>query len=379
MKYIAKYISALLSLILCFVFTYPAMIKQVQEQKQIDIQEQLDRIEQLENDYKSGNYTKVDENSFCNFDLDKACADGVKFNEVSFLGTHNSYQKECVPARQKLFQNASTVTFGLVKADKATFSSDYLTDQFNLGIRSIELDVETVVKDGKVSFVCTHAPVLDMPTHCYDFALALKEIKLWSDANPNHLPITIIIEPKKDFIPEKNMRYFKCKYANELGEQAKKILGDTLITPADMIGEYSSFKEMREADGWMTLSETRGHVMLLLHDTTVTDEYIEQDTSIKTQAMFPMLRYDSRDKDYASFLLINKASDIQVQAEEVLGKKLIVRTRSDNFGSYNESDSTIALNSGAQIVSTDYPPKADMSKAEHVVTFGGGYTVTLSK
>ncbi len=379
MKYISKYISALLSLIFCFIFTYPAMIRQVQQQKQIDIQEQLDRIEQLESNYKSGNYTKVDENSFCDFDLDKACADGVKFNEVSFLGTHNSYQKECVPARQKLFQNASIVTFGLVKAQKTTFSSDYLTDQFNLGIRSIELDVETVVKDGKTSFVCSHAPVLDMPTHCYDFSLALKEIKLWSDANPNHLPITIIIEPKKSFIPEKNMRYFTCAYANELGKQAQDILGDALLTPADMIGDHSSFKEMREADDWMTLSETRGHVMILLHDTTVTDKYIEQDTSVKTQTMFPMLRYDSRDKDYASFLLINKPSDIEVQSDEVLAKKLIVRTRSDNFGSYNESDSQIALSSGAQIVSTDYPPKADMSKAERVVTFDGGYTVSIVK
>ena len=379
MKYITKYISAFLSLILCFVFTYPAMIRQVQEQKPLDIQEQLDRIEQLEKDYKSGNYTKVNENSFCDFDLGKACADGVKYNEVSFLGTHNSYQKECVPARQKLFQDASTVTFGLVKSEKATFSADYLTDQLNLGIRSIELDVETVVADGKISFVCSHAPVLDMPTHCYDFALALKEIKLWSDANPNHLPITIIIEPKKVFIPDKNMRYFTCGYANELGEQAKAIFGDTLITPADMIGKHSSFKEMREADDWMTLSETRGHVMILLHDTTVTDKYIEQDTSIKTQAMFPMLRYDSRDKDYASFLLINKAKDIQVQAAEVLGKKLVIRTRSDNFGSYKESDSQIALNSGAQIVSTDYPPKADMSKAQRVVTFNGGYTVSIVK
>ncbi|HAX83192.1 MAG TPA: hypothetical protein DCY15_01445 [Ruminococcaceae bacterium] len=379
MKYITKYISALLSLILCFVYTYPAMIRQVQEKKPLDIQEQLDRIEQLEKDYKSGNYTKVNENSFCDFDLSKACADGVKYNEVSFLGTHNSYQKECVPARQKLFQDASTVTFGLVKAEKATFSADYLTDQLNLGIRSVELDVETVVTDGKISFVCSHAPVLDMPTHCYDFALALKEIKLWSDANPNHLPVTIIIEPKKVFIPDKNMHYFTCGYANELGEQAKAIFGDTLITPADMIGKHSSFKEMREADDWMTLSETRGHVMILLHDTTVTDKYIEQDTSIKTQAMFPMLRYDSRDKDYASFLLINKAKDIQVQAAEVLGKKLVIRTRSDNFGSYKESDSQIALNSGAQIVSTDYPPKADMSKAQRVVTFNGGYTVSIVK
>lgn len=379
MKFFTKYISSLLSLILCFVFTYPAMIKQVREQKPLDIREQIDRIEQLEKDYESGNYTRVDENSFCDFDLEKACADGVKYNEVSFLGTHNSYQKECVPARQKLFEDASTVTFGLVKAEKAKFSADYLTDQLNLGIRSVELDVETVVKDGEVSFVCSHAPVLDMPTHCYNFALALKEIKLWSDANPNHLPVTIIIEPKKVFIPDKNMRYFTCNYANILGEQAKEIFGETLITPADMMGSHPSLEEMREADDWMTLDETRGHVMLLLHDTTVTDEYIAQDKSIKTQAMFPMLRYDSRDKDYASFLLINKAKDIQSQADEVLGKKLIVRTRSDNFGSYKESESQIALTSGAQIVSTDYPPKADMSKAERIVTFDGGYTVSIVK
>lgn len=379
MKYMTKYISALLSLILCFVFTYPAMIKQVQEQKPLDIQEQIDRIEQLEKNYKSGNYTKVNENAFCDFDLNKACASGVKFNEVSFIGTHNSYQKACVPARQKLFQDASTVTFGLVKAEKATFQSDYLTDQFNLGIRSVELDVETVVENGKVSFVCSHSPVIDMPTHCYNFALALKEIKLWSDANPNHLPITVIIEPKKVFIPDKNMRYFNCKYANELGEQAKEILGNTLITPADMMGDHASLKEMREADDWMTLSETRGHVMLLLHDTTATEDYIKQDPTIKTQAMFPMLRYNGRDRDCASFLLINKAKDIKVQADEVLGKNLVIRSRSDNFGSYSETESQTALNSGAQIVSTDYPPKADMTNAEHCVTFSNGYMVTLSK
>lgn len=379
MKYMTKYISALLSLILCFVFTYPAMINQVQEQKPLDIQEQIDRIEQLEKNYKSGNYTKVNENAFCDFDLNKACASGVKFNEVSFIGTHNSYQKACVPARQKLFQDASTVTFGLVKAEKATFQSDYLTDQFNLGIRSVELDVETVVENGKVSFVCSHSPVIDMPTHCYNFALALKEIKLWSDANPNHLPITVIIEPKKVFIPDKNMRYFNCKYANELGEQAKEILGNTLITPADMMGDHASLKEMREADDWMTLSETRGHVMLLLHDTTATEDYIKQDPTIKTQAMFPMLRYNGRDRDCASFLLINKAKDIKVQADEVLGKNLVIRSRSDNFGSYSETESQTALNSGAQIVSTDYPPKADMTNAEHCVTFSNGYMVTLSK
>ena len=37
MKYITKYISALLSLILCFFITYPSIISQGKAQKEIDI------------------------------------------------------------------------------------------------------------------------------------------------------------------------------------------------------------------------------------------------------------------------------------------------------------------------------------------------------
>lgn len=377
MKYITRYIYSLICVVLCFVVFYPSMIIQGKEQKAADISEQIQRLEQLREDYKSGNYPKIDENDFCDFDLESACANGVKFNEVAFIGTHNSYQKACLPARQQLFEAVSTVTFGLVKAEKAKFSSDYLTDQLNLGIRSIELDVETLVKGDDVSFVCTHSPIFDMTTHCYDFSLALEEIKLWSDANPNHLPITIIIEPKKSFLPEQNMRYFTCEYANILGDTAKNILGSSLLAPADMLRDYASFGEMRAADDWLTLGETRGKVLLLLHETTVTEDYIKQDSSVKSQTIFPMLRYGDADRDCASFLIINKASDIKKQAAEVLEKNLIIRTRSDNYGSYNEEDSQTALTSGAQIVSTDYPPKADMTTAERLVTFNG-YTVHLT-
>ncbi len=379
MTYIAKYISALLSVILCFIVFYPAMIKQNSEQKQVNITEQTERLEQLREAYKNGNYSGIDENRFCDFNLDAAYAEGVKFNEVAFIGTHNSYQKECVSARQRLFDSVSTVTFGLVNAEKSRFSSDYLTDQLNLGIRSIELDIETVVKDDTVSFVCTHEPVFDTTSHCYALELALEELKLWSDANPNHLPVTVIIEPKKAFIPEENMRYFTCEYANLLGELAEEIFGEALLTPADMLRDHNSFGEMRAADDWLTLDETKGKIMLLLHETSVTEDYIKQDSSVKSQVMFPMLRYGDADRDCASFLIINKARDIKEQAAEVLGKNLIIRTRSDNFGSYKEESSAIALASGAQIVSTDYPPKTDMTDVERVVTFDGGCTVHLVK
>ncbi|MCM1544510.1 MAG: Ca2+-dependent phosphoinositide-specific phospholipase C, partial [Ruminococcus sp.] len=238
-NFINKYISALISVVLCLFVAMPAIVQQGEQQKQADIAEQQERIAQLEQLYQSGGYIPVNESKMTGFDAEAAFANGVKLNEVSFIATHNSYQKASVPAYQELYGNLETLTFGSVKKEKTSFSCDTLTEQFNLGIRSIELDIETVVKNKKVSFVCCHSPIIDAASTCYDFALALEEIKMWSDANPNHLPITVIIEPKKVFIPEIGMRFFSLNYANELDKQLKAVFGSMLLTPADVMGGYS--------------------------------------------------------------------------------------------------------------------------------------------
>ena len=158
-----------------------------------------------------------------------------------------------------------------------------------------------------------------------------------------------------------------------LDELIREVLGEKLLTPAEMMGDYPSLRAMREADGWLPLSDCAGRVVVLLHDTTVTKDYISQDETIKSQAMFPMLRYKDRDKDYASFLIVNKPKDIDKYSQELIfEKKLVIRTRVDSYGSYNEEDRILTLESGAQILSTDYPPKADMTEVEYVVGFDKG-------
>lgn len=378
-KFVYRYLAALLSVILCLFTSVPSIIKESAEEKAKNITEQAERIEQLEENYASGNYAEIDENSFANFDLDKAYADGVKINEISCIGTHNSYQLASVPSYCKLMEDISVVTFGLVSAEKPKFNSETLTEQFNVGVRSIELDIETVVSDGEISFVCNHSPVFDMTTTCYNFELALKEIAMWSDANPNHIPITIIIEPKTVFLPDGNMKYMNIEYINAFDSLLRNVLGSRLMTPADAMGDYASLKEMREADAWPTLKDAAGKILVLLHDTTVTDKYIKQDESIKTQAMFPMLRYDDIDKTYASFIIMNEPDDAKKHCEEVIGdRKLIVRTRADTFDDIDEATVAQAIASGAQIVSTDYPPKSDMTGVETVTSFDG-YTIKLNR
>ena len=158
----------------------------------------------------------------------------------------------------------------------------------------------------------------------------------------------------------------------------RNVFGDKLITPGKMMGNHSSLKEMREDDDWMTLKETSGHIMVLLHDTTVTDKYINQDKSLKTQAMFPMLRYKSADESYASFLLINKPADAVKYGKELTDKNIVFRTQVDEYGNHTDEKRDNALASGAQILSTDYPVKADMTNVNYYVSFHDNRTVRLN-
>lgn len=369
-----RFISSLLSLIF-FVFSgLPAIISESKTAREENIQSQVQRIDDLSELYKSEDYVPVNESEVVGFDVQKAYADGVKFNEVAYIATHNSYQLQSVPSYRKVYKDLENVTFGLINGDAPMYCSDTLTDQFNIGIRSIELDIETVVNGDEVSFVCSHSPLIDMTSSCYDFSLALEEIRMWSDANPGHLPITIIVEPKEFFLLENGMRFFNLRYANILDNLIRETFGEKLITPAEMMGEHNSLKEMREADDWMQLKDCAGRVAVFLHDTDgVTGRFIKQDESLKTRAMFPMLRYKDRDKSYASVLIVNKTGDVEKYADElVYEKNLIVRTMIDSYGSHNDEDRDIALESGVQIISTDYPKKADMTDVDYYVTFENG-------
>lgn len=335
-------------------------------------------MEYLKTEYYTEDYIPCDENKIAAFEIEQAIEDGVKYNEVAFIGTHNSYQIEATEEFLKLYNAVDVVTFGIIDGETADFTMDTLTEQMQLGIRNFEIDIETVVTDDEIGFVVSHSPLLDNTSSCYDFEKALEEIKMWSDANPNHLPISIIIEPKEFLLPISGMRNFNLEYANAFDDLLREKLGETLLTPSEMMGEYASLKEMREADGWLPLEDTLGKVLVLMHDTAVTEDYINQDVSIKSQAMFPMLRFDDRNETYTSFIICNDPEDALENKPEAIDKcNLIVRTRADSYPTFSDERYELANQCGSQIISTDYPFRAGENK-NHVYSFGG-YTVKLVK
>ncbi len=374
-KLVLKIMALLLAITTGTFALFPANLDRLEVEKQ----EQIERIEQLENSYASGEIEPVDENEFFYGDLEQELRNGIKFNELRFIATHNSYQTVKTDEYKELYGNVSDLTIGIVDKEKAEFFSETLTTQLNMGIRSLEMDIETIDDNGNVSFTCMHAPYTDMTTSCYDFALALKEIKMWSDYNPRHLPITIIIEAKSGFIPMENMKSFNLEYALKLDEVLRNALGDKLFTPVDMLRDYNNFGEMRAADDWCKAEDMLGKVLVLLHECDVTEGYISADETVKTQAMFPMLREKDIDRDCTSFILANDPdSFLEISNEAIFEKKIIARTRADKYANNPPEQRDNALSSNAQIVSTDYPPRAD-NLNDYVVSFGNGKTITKVK
>lgn len=355
---------------------YLSAVKAGKDYTEKNIEYQNNHLEYLKNEYYTEGYTPCDEQALTAFDLEKAYADGVKYNEIAVLGTHNSYQLLATKQKRTLMKAVEIVTFGLVDYTKATFEMDTLTTQLESGVRNIEIDIEAQTDSDEIGFIVTHDHILDNVSSCYNFEKALEEIALWSENNPGHLPVSILIEPKKVDNPSNGIDAFSLEYADEFDAIVRRALGDKLLTPADMLKDYESFAEMRADDGWATLEEMRGKVILLLHPCDATEDYISIDESIKTQAMFPMLRPDSIDRDCASFILDNEPEEAtennKINADDY---RLIIRTRADSFPKFSDERYAAANKCGSHIITTDYPPRT-VRQHEHTYTFDG-YTVKM--
>ena len=342
-----------------------------------NIEYQNNHLDYLKNEYYSDSYIPCDEQKLADFDLEKAFSQGVKINEIAVIGTHNSYQLRATLPKRALMRTLQIISLGKVK-NKAIFEMDTLTEQLEHGVRNLEIDVETVDDNGNVSFLVTHDPIFDNVSSCYDFEKALEEVALWSENNPNHIPVYVLVEPKGEVPSINNMKNFSVEYAQKLGDIAKKALGDKLLTPGMLMGNYESFQQMREDDGWPALEAVAGKVLVLLHPCGVTQDYIDLDTTIKTQKIFPMLRPDNIDKPYASFILDNDPAGAANNNKQTIDEKnLMVRSRADDYSTFSDEKYDYADNCGSHIITTDYPPRIVREK-EHVYSFDG-YTIKLLK
>ena len=307
----------------------------------------------------------------------------LRMNDMKVLGSHNSYKLHIDPALQTLLNEQSPGSI-----DGLLYSHVSLTEQLNLGLRKLELDVvydpeggmyatpfgHTGLKNmgAEVSefdpdsvmrnpgFKVLHVPDVDFRTNCYTFKRCLVEVKNWSLENPNHLPIAIMMNAKDGGVGQEGFvvpLQFDSVAFDAWDQEILDIFDrGQLLLPEDVKGNYATLEEAVLTKGWPTLEDSRGKVYFILdHSDQKMQTYIKHHPSLQGRVMFVNAPAGTPE---AAFMVINDPVKDKEYIQKMVKMGYLVRTRSDaNTTEARENDYSrfeAALESGAQIISTDY-------------------------
>lgn len=324
----------------------------------------------------------------------------LQLNNLQYLGTHNSYH---IQPRDELL--TVLLSFDRDLTTTLEYTHIPLTEQFqSQGIRQIELDIfhdpegglyaerkERIIfeKDtasgihslDEPGLKVLHVQEVDYETTCYTFVSCLQEVKAWSDANPVHLPIMVLVEAKDEAIVDPLDLGFSIPLPFDkeaLDTVDSEILSvfpdDQLILPDNVRGNAVTLELAILEQGWPSLDEARGRILFALDNGGAKrDTYIEGHPSLEGRVMFT-------DSDpgtpEAAFIKMNDPQSEPGRIAELVAQGYLVRTRADaDTQQARDNDTTrrdAALDSGAHYISTDYPVPNPAFSPYFVDIPGGG-------
>lgn len=231
---------------------------------------------------------------------DGALDDTLRLNELQLLGTHNSYHIEpAVPVHPS-----------------HRYTHPPLDEQFDVGVRQIELDLFYRTHDGtQGGYEVFHIPNIDEETTCRQFTTCLEVVRDWSQAHPCHVPIVVWVEPKDLDGLDPTLEPFLDKL-DALDDDILSVWPrERLITPDDVRGPHPDLPTALAADGWPTLADTRGKLIFsMLERGPHREAYLEPSPILEGRVMF--VATSQPDDPFAAMFKINNAvSDVdRVQA-----------------------------------------------------------------
>lgn len=314
----------------------------------------------------------------------------LKLNQIQVIGTHNSF-KQGIPASE-----LKVISWF---DHKAATELDYafeqnLTQQLQRGVRQLELDLYYDPQGGRFAepllsrlpfigephpqaelmqqpgFKVMHVQDVDYRSSCYLFRQCLQQLKTWSESQPQHLPVLVVINLKQENLGvwgTTTALPFDQNALVALEQELTSIMQEYLVTPTMIRGDSPSLNQTVQQKGWPELERGKGKFIFLLD--------AEQEL---------LTRYSSAVKDGQFFsswpanhpqsavIVINDPIAQQQQIKELVAKGFIVRTRAD-ADTYEARVNTTermqaAFTSGAQYISTDYI-QADLRFSQYQVSF----------
>ncbi len=328
----------------------------------------------------------------------------LPLNHIQVIGSHNSYKQAIDPALfQMLKQTIGSLASGL------DYSHVSILEQLNRGLASLEIDIYADAKGGKYAhpkgldwvktqaktydpekqmmepgFKILHVQEIDFRSHYLTLKSCLRDLKKWSEENPDHNPVFITMNAKDDEIkregftvPEK----FTSEVLDELDQVILDELGEeNLITPDQVRGSYSTLEKAVLEQNWPTLQGAKGKFIFILDETNEKrTAYIQGHPSLKGRVLFANAAPGTPE---AAIMILNDPNKDQAKIQELVKKGYIIRTRADadtkQARKNDKSQFEAACKSGAQIISTDYYQKSTHFVSDYQVSFDGNQCFRLN-
>ena len=324
----------------------------------------------------------------------------VHLNQIQVIGSHNSYNLGFAPSEEKFARSRNPKTYESLEYHHAT-----LTAQLDGGVRQLEIDIVQDPKGGrfahpkiveltkqaglpadpdfdpnhemdKPGFKVIHIPDLNQRSSCLLFTDCLREIRTWSKAHPEHVPLFLLIENKHgrtESIPNSvEAEPFTTETFDALDKEIRSVFSDDeMILPDEVRGHYPTLDAAVRAGNWPTLEKSRGKVIFLIDQKNAGPLYTAGHPVLQGRVLFT--NSDPGRPD-AAFVEENEGTPELIN--QLVRQGYIVRARADeNTTAARTNDTTrrdALLHSGAQMISTDYPLSEPSKWTGYSVGFANG-------
>ena len=325
--------------------------------------------------------------------------DTLKINQIQCIGSHNSYKRAIDPALFAMLKRLDSTRFKAIE-----YSHGPLTEQLNLGLQNLEIDVYADTKGGRYAhplglilanrqapydadsvmkepgFKVLHIQDIDFRSNCPTFKQCLAELKRWSESHPDHYPVFITMNAKDDTIRRPGFAIpepFTTPVLDDLDKVILEALDrNHLIIPDDVRGKSKTLEAAVLAGNWPTMRASRGKFLFVLDETgPKRATYLAGHPSLESRTLFTNSEANT---PAAAFMILNDPIADGPTIREMVRKGYLVRTRADadtkQARTNDYRDFEAAQASGAQIITTDYYAKSTFFPSTYMIRFlGGGY------
>lgn len=311
-------------------------------------------------------------------------AAGVRMNQIQFMGAHNAYHREMQGAELE-----ASMKIDPTYPSWGWYSHASIPDLLGRqNMRGLELDLLPDPQGGLYrhplprklaglgpiddpamatpGMKVLHVADMDYNSTCRTLVSCMQQVQEWSRANPEHVPILFQLELKQtdDRLEQAGGAVSPAwdpALLDDIDEEIRSVFTENeLITADDLRKPGLTLEQSVLKNGWPTLKWARGKVMFFFDNGgpgAIRDMYLNGHPNLAGRAVFT--RGNPGDPDAAITMVNDPRGANTATITDLVKRGYMVRTRSDEPLSTVKDEEfsrlDVALASGAQLVTTDFP------------------------